>query len=130
MLEWGVMAGVVFGVLLVAADPLLTRIFTSDGAVRDELMVVLIAVAGMQPLAGAVFVLDGILIGAGDTKFLALAMAAATTIYLPFAIWVLVADAGLLALWGAIYVFMLGRLLGMAMRYRRDAWLVTGAVRT
>ena len=61
-------------------DPLLAIAFTRDAAVRDELRPVLVAVALMQPLGGAVFVLDGILIGAGDVRYLALAMAGATAV--------------------------------------------------
>jgi Na+-driven multidrug efflux pump len=74
-------------------------------------------------------VLDGILIGAGDVRYLALAMVAATACYLPVAFLVLATNAGLLALWGALYVFMLARLYGMGRRYRGDAWLVTGTLR-
>ena len=130
MLRWGVGAGIVFGALLLVADPLLTLVFTHDPAVRHELRGVLVAVACMQPLSGAVFVLDGILIGAGDARYLAIAMTAAMCCYIPFALAVLATSAGLLALWGALYVFMLARLYGMGRRYRGDAWLVTGATRT
>jgi hypothetical protein len=57
-------------------------------------------------------------------------MAAATLCYLPFAALVLATDASLVALWGALYVFMFARLYGMYRRYRRDDWLVTGALAT
>ena len=40
---------------------------------------------------------------------------------------VLVTDAGLVALWSALFVFMLARLFGMGRRFQGDAWLVTGA---
>ena len=130
MLRFGVGAGVVFGATLLVADPLLTLAFTHDPAVRHQLSVVLVAVACMQPLSGAVFVLDGILIGAGDARYLALAMTGAMICYIPFALAVLATSAGLLALWGALYVFMLARLYGMGRRYRGDEWLVTGATRT
>ena len=84
----------------------------------------------MQPIAAIVFVLDGILIGAGDSRYLALAMAAASAAFFPAALLVLVTHSGLLALWGALYVFIIARLYGMYRRYRSDTWLVTGAVRT
>ena len=74
---------------MLAADPLLALVFTRDAAVRDELRPVLVAVALMQPLGGAVFVLDGILIGAGDVRYLALAMAGATLCFVPCALAVL-----------------------------------------
>jgi Na+-driven multidrug efflux pump len=81
----------------------------------------------MQPLGGAVFVLDGILIGAGDVRYLALAMAGATLCFVPCAVLVLTTGAGLIALWTALFVFMAARLYGMSRRFRSNVWLVTGA---
>lgn len=130
MLEWGIMAGLVLGLAVAALDPLLALAFTRDAAVRSELRPVLLAVALMQPIGGAVFVLDGILIGAGDVRYLALAMTAATVCFVPCALTVLATGAGLIALWGALLVFMLARLVGMGHRYLGDQWLVTGAPAT
>ena len=130
MLQWGVMAGLVLGLLVLAGDPLLALVFTRDSAVRDELRPVLVAVALMQPLGGAVFVLDGILIGAGDVRYLALAMAGATLCFVPCALLVLATGAGLIALWSTLFVFMFARLYGMGRRYRGNEWLVTGATGT
>lgn len=127
MLQWGVAVGLGLGLLVAAGDPLLALVFTRDAAVRDQLRPVLLAVALMQPLGGAVFVLDGILIGAGDVRYLALAMAGATLCFVPCAILVLTTGAGLIALWSALFVFMLARLYGMGRRYDGNAWLVTGA---
>jgi len=127
MLQWGVAVGLGLGLLVAAGDPLLALLFTRDAAVRDQLRPVLLAVALMQPLGGAVFVLDGILIGAGDVRYLALAMAGATLCFVPCAILVLTTGAGLIALWSALFVFMLARLYGMGRRYAGNAWLVTGA---
>jgi MATE family, multidrug efflux pump len=127
MLQWGVAVGLGLGLLVAAGDPLLALVFTRDAAVRDQLRPVLLAVALMQPLGGAVFVLDGILIGAGDVRYLALAMAGATLCFVPCAIIVLTTGAGLIALWSALFVFMLARLYGMGRRYDGNAWLVTGA---
>jgi putative MATE family efflux protein len=130
MLELGVIVGVVLGLLLVALDPALALAFTKDEAVRQELRPVLLMVALMQPLAAEVFVLDGIMIGAGDVRYLALAMTAATLCFAPAAYLVLVTGAGLIALWGALFVFMFARLVGLGFRYRGDNWLVTGAIAT
>jgi putative MATE family efflux protein len=127
MLQWGVAVGLGLGLLVAAGDPLLALVFTRDAAVRDQLRPVLLAVALMQPLGGAVFVLDGILIGAGDVRYLALAMAGATLCFVPCAILVFTTGAGLIALWSALFVFMLARLYGMGRRYGGNAWLVTGA---
>jgi putative MATE family efflux protein len=130
MIEWGVVAGVAACAFVIVFLPVLTRAFTDDSAVQDQLRPVLWAVALMQPIAAVVFVLDGILIGAGDSRYLALAMAAASAAFIPAALLVLVTHSGLLALWGALYVFIIARLYGMYRRYRSDTWLVTGAVRT
>jgi putative MATE family efflux protein len=130
MLQWGVMAGLVLGLLVLAGDPLLALVFTRDTAVRAELRPVLVAVALMQPLGGAVFVLDGILIGAGDVRYLALAMAGATLCFVPCALLVLATGSGLIALWSTLFVFMFARLYGMGRRYRGNEWLVTGATGT
>jgi putative MATE family efflux protein len=130
MLQWGVMAGLVLGLLVLAGDPLLALVFTRDTAVRAELRPVLVAVALMQPLGGAVFVLDGILIGAGDVRYLALAMAGATLCFVPCALLVLATGAGLIALWSTLFVFMFARLYGMGRRYRGNEWLVTGVMGT
>jgi putative MATE family efflux protein len=126
MLEWGLLAGVVLGGLVAVFDPLLALAFTRDTSVRDQLRPVLIAVALMQPLGGLVFVLDGILIGAGDVRYLAIAMAGATLCFIPCALLVLATGAGLIALWSTLFVFMFARLYGMGRRYRGNQWLVTG----
>ena len=60
---------------MLALAGVLPRIFTSDAAVLDEAALLWPLFALMQPLNGAVFALDGILIGAGDGPFLALSMA-------------------------------------------------------
>jgi putative MATE family efflux protein len=129
MLEWGVATGCAAALVVLVAQPLILAAFTDDPAVRGELLGVLWLVALMQPVAAIVFVLDGILIGAGESRYLALAMLGAAAAFFPAALIVLGTGAGLAALWGALWVFILGRLYGMGRRYRTDAWLVPGAVR-
>jgi Na+-driven multidrug efflux pump len=129
MLELGFLVGIGFGVIVIATRTFLPALFTHDHAVRHEAAAALFVVGIMQPINALVFVLDGILIGAGDTRYLGLAMIAATAVYLPFAGLVLVLDAGLVALWGALVILMLARLAGMGWRYLGDAWIVTGATR-
>jgi Na+-driven multidrug efflux pump len=129
MLEIGVLAGLVVGALVVATHTVLPSLFSNDPAVQNTAATVLLVVGAIQPLNAAVFVLDGILIGAGDTGYLALAMLGATAVYLPVAGLVLATHRGLLALWGALAVWMVARLVGMAWRYTTDRWVVTGATR-
>jgi putative MATE family efflux protein len=133
MVWWGVVAGAGLAVLVAAAAPLYARVFTTDPEVRRLLIAALLVVALMQPVAGWVFVLDGVLIGAGDGRYLALASVISVAIFLPAAYAVTVVDlselAGQLALWASIGVWMLARLATLAVRVRSRAWLVTGAIR-
>jgi len=130
LLEWGVAVGIGFGVALAILRPWLVPIFTDDPGVRDQAEQVLLILALMQPLNAVVFVFDGVLIGAGDAGYLALAMVGASLfVFAPAAIAVLVLDGGLLWLWAALALWMLARAVGMAARYLGSRWQVTGAVR-
>ena len=130
LLEWGVAAGVVLGAAVALTRPWLASLFTDDGEVRELVEQLLWFVAALQPVAAVVFVLDGVLIGAGDAGYLAIAMLVATLgVYLPVALVVAVVDAGVLWLWAAISLWVVARFVGMVARYRTDRWQVTGAVR-
>ena len=127
MLRWGVVSGVVTGVLLAAASPLLGPLFSRDPAVHEALVPVLLVAALGQPVAGIVFVLDGVLIGAGDGRYLALGGLVTLLVYLPVAL-LAASWGGLLALWVAYTtVFMGSRMVVLVLRERGDAWVVTGA---
>ena len=132
LVRWGVLAGLVLGLMTAALSVPLAPLFTSDADVRALLVTALLVVAVLQPLAGWVFVLDGILIGAGDGRYLALAAVVATVAFLPMI--VLAARlsapgsaAGMVALWVAVGGWMLARLATLAPRARSQRWLVTGA---
>ncbi len=128
MVRWGVLSGVTTGVLLAAASPVLGPLFTGDGEVRDLLVPVLVVAAVGQPVAGVVFVLDGVLIGAGDGRYLARAGVVTLVAYAPVALLCAAASAGLVAVWVSfVVVFMGARLVVLLHRARGDAWLVTGA---
>jgi putative MATE family efflux protein len=133
MVQWGVLAGAILAVLVAVAAPLYSRLFTTDPQVRALLVVALLVVALMQPVAGWVFVLDGVLIGAGDGRYLALASVISVVLFLPAAYAVTVlglsGTAGQIALWAAIGVWLLARLATLTWRERSGMWLVTGAVR-
>ena len=85
MIEWGVVAGVAVGALVFALSGHLPGLFSDDAAVVDLTAFVLVWVALLQPVNAVAFVLDGILIGAGDMRFLAWAMAAAAAAFVPAA---------------------------------------------
>ncbi|HEY3016643.1 MAG TPA: MATE family efflux transporter [Nocardioides sp.] len=129
MIQWGVASGVVAGVGLAATSPWLGALFTGDAEVRRLLVPVLIVAALGQPLAGVVFVLDGILIGAGDARYLAWAQLAALVAYAPVVLLVALGGGSLVWIWVAFAGwFMLARAVVLLRRARGDAWLVTGAI--
>jgi putative MATE family efflux protein len=127
MVQWGVGAGVVMGALLIMAQRLYLPLFTNDPAVQHQLLPVLVVAGVMQPVCGVVFVLDGVLMGAGDGPYLAWAMLATLLMYAPVALWL--GGQGLTGLWIAIGFAMVVRAVSMGLRARTGAWLVTGAVR-
>src|SRR5215468_5100264 len=103
--------------------------FAVTPGVAGLLLAVLLVAAVQQPVAGVVFVLDGVLIGAGDQNYLALAGLAATAVFAAAALWVHAAGGGLVALWLAFSLWMVARFVTLTLRARGTAWLVTGAVR-
>jgi putative MATE family efflux protein len=126
MIQWGVASGVVTGVGLAALSPVLGRVFTPDADVQRLLVPVLLVAALGQPVAGVVFVLDGVLIGAGDGTYLAWAGLAVLAVYAPMAL----AAPTLTWLWVAFsFGFMAARAAFLLHRARGDAWLVTGTAR-
>lgn len=129
MVQWGIGAGVVLGLLVVVARPLFVPLFTSDPAVRDALLPALLVVAIGQPIAGVVFILDGVLMGAGDGPYLAWAMLLVLATFAPVALLVPTFGGGLTALWWAMTLMMTVRMLSLWTRTRSGRWLVTGAVR-
>lgn len=129
LLELGVVAGVLAGALILAARPVLPELFTDDAAVVSLAAFVLLFVAVLQPVNGVVFVLDGLLIGAGDLGFLAKAMAGSAAVFVGAAAAVLATGAGLGWLWAAIGAFMVARLVPLALRWHGGRWAVVGAVR-
>jgi putative MATE family efflux protein len=129
MMWWGLVSGFVGGLALWALRDLYVPFFTTDPEVRRTLGAVLLVAAIWQPVNGVVFVLDGVLIGAGDGPYLAVAGVIALVLYTPLALAVLWFGGGVVALWWAFGGYMLLRLATLLARERRDEWLVTGAVR-
>ncbi len=127
MVEWGVGSGIVLGVVLLALRAVFVPLFTEDPAVRELLGSVLVVAAVAQPVCGVVFALDGVLIGAGDGRYLAVAGVITLACFTPLALLVLATDGGLVWLWWAFNAFMLARLVTLVTRWRGEAWLVTGA---
>jgi putative MATE family efflux protein len=129
MIEWGMACGIVLGVLVALGRPLIGPAFTHDPAVRHALSSALIVVAVGQPVSGVVFVLDGVLMGAGDGPYLAWSMLVTLAVFAPAAFAVPALGAGLTALWWAMTLMMLTRLAALWLRARSGRWVVTGAAR-
>ncbi len=131
MVRWGVLSGVVTGLALAVVAPLLGPLFTGDPEVRDLLGPVLLVAALFQPVAGVVFVLDGVLIGAGDGRYLAWGGVLVLAVFAPLALLVVhlapTAESGLLWLWAAFgFGFIGSRAVVLLHRARGTAWMVTG----
>ncbi len=129
MLEWGVIAGVVMGAVIGALHTVLPRLFTTDPAVVDAAVGFLVAVAVLQPVNALAFTLDGLLIGAGDVGYLAVAMFASSVVFVSAAVAVVVTGADIVWLWAALGLFMAVRAATLGWRWRGERWAVVGAAR-
>lgn len=129
MVQWGIAAGGLLGLLVVASRPVFVPLFTSDAAVQDTAVPALLVVAICQPVSGIVYVLDGVLMGAGDGPYLAWAMLATLAVFTPVALLVPTFGGGLTALWGAMTLMMVTRMVTLWLRARSGRWVVTGATR-
>jgi putative MATE family efflux protein len=118
--------GAAFTVALLLLGDVIPRAFTSDADVLEQCALLWPIFALMQPLNGAVFALDGILIGASDGPFIAASMIAAFACSAAVLLVVLAEDWGVRGVWAALVVLIGVRLLTMATRFRRRRWLVTG----
>ena len=127
MITWGVGTGLLAGLLLLALSPVVGSWFTADEQVHAALVPALVVVAAVQPVSGVVFVLDGVLIGAGDGVYLAWAGLAVLAAYAPLALLAGSLGAGLAWLWLAYGGFQLARLVTLWLRQRGTAWMVLGA---
>ena len=132
MVRWGLGFGAVTGLLLALAAPWAGALFTSDPEVQRMLALALWVLAAGQPLAGYVFVLDGVLIGAGDAKYLALAGVVNLAAYVPMlaavALLGVPGGAGLGWLWAAFALgYMAARAMTLGLRARSGRWMVLGS---
>jgi len=130
LLQFGVGGGALLGILIAALSPVLPFVFTTDDTISGALTVLLLVMAFGIPLAGYVFVLDGVLIGAGDAKYLALTGLVNLAVYLPllWAVSGLSGTAGIAWLWAAFGFGYIGaRAVTLGLRARGDRWIVTGA---
>lgn len=133
MVRWGVWGGLGLGLLLAAAHGVIPALFTSQAAVQTALGAALVVVGLGQAVSGYVFVLDGVLIGAGDGKWLAWGYVVALVAYLPIVLWVRAAGStgsavhDVVVLWVAFTALMAIRAVVLGWRARQDGWMRLGA---
>ena len=125
--RYGLVLGVGFGVLFAALSGVLPPVFTPDAAVLAAVPIAWWFFAALQPVAGVVFAIDGVLLGAGDAAFLRTwTLLAAVVGFLPL-IWASLAFGwGLAGIWSGLAAFMLVRLVAVGVRVRGGRWAVTG----
>lgn len=133
-LEWGIAGGAVLGLVVIAVSGILGSLFTSSAEVAALLPPTLIVLGLSVPLCGIVFVLDGVLIGAGDARYLALTGILNFAAFVPLALlvraWAPPGALGLALLMAAFVFGYLGaRALTLGLRAHGSRWMVVGARR-
>lgn len=102
-------------------------LFTSDHSVQAAIAVPWWFMVAQLPLAGMVFALDGVLLGAGDAAFMRSAtLVSALAGFLPLVWLALVFGWGLAGIWAGLTTFMVLRLAFVGWRALSGRWLVTG----
>jgi putative MATE family efflux protein len=124
VVRWGLGTGVLVAVALLALRDVLLPLFSDDPAVLGQAEVVWWFLAGMQPLAGVVFALDGVLMGAGDVAYLrTVTIGSALLGFLPLSLLAGPLDWGLAGVWTGLCLFIGLRLVGVLVRVAGDRWL-------
>ncbi len=127
MIWWSVGIGGLFAAVLLPLADWIPRVFTSDPAVIHQAKLIWPLFALMQPLAGAVFALDGILIGASDTSYLMWSMLAASClVYIPIALLSLELGWGIVGVWTGLVGLIVARLTLLGARFAGHRWAVVG----
>jgi Na+-driven multidrug efflux pump len=118
------------GIVLGIGWELIPAAFTSSESVRSQAHLMWPFLAGMQPVAGVLFALDGVLIGAGDVGFMrTLTLVSALGVFVPLTLSALHWHWGIEGVWAGLTGFILARFIGMVVRSLGSAWLVTGQAR-
>lgn len=125
ILVWGVAIGAALAMVYGLGLESLAAGFTDHGDVVAAVASLTVIVAVVQPMNAAVFVFDGIFIGANDVGYLFAAMALATfAVFAPTAgALVYWAGWGLPGAWLAYDALMTARFVTLLARYRGDRWL-------
>ncbi len=102
---------------------MLAPVFTGDASVQRLVPGLVLAMAVGIPLAGFVFVLDGVLLGAGDARYLAWTGIVDVAVYLPLLGWAALSGSPV-ALWFAFGLGYIGaRAVTLGLRALRWRWV-------
>jgi putative MATE family efflux protein len=125
--RYGLWAGLCLAVVFAAGWSVIPAIFTSSEAVRAQAHILWPWFVAMLPVAGVVFALDGVLIGAGDVAFMrTITLVAAVCFFAPLNLLALRLGWGIGGVWAGLAAFIAVRFVGMVLRVRGTRWLVTG----
>jgi putative MATE family efflux protein len=123
LLHVGLRIGIVIGAVVIATSPLVPHVFSSDPAVVRKGAAALVLLGVLQVPAALAFVLDGVLMGASDFRFLKWTTLAGAAAFLPFAAAVLVWHRlGIAVLWAGMVAWMAARAAVSQARFRRGGW--------
>jgi putative MATE family efflux protein len=128
MIGWSVIVGGAFAIVLLPLANVVPRAFTGDASVVDQAKKMWPLFALMQPLAGAAFALDGILIGASDTAFLMWSMLASAAISIPIVVLSLPLGWGIVGVWSGLVALIATRVTFLGVRFAGRRWAVIGYV--
>lgn len=126
MIGWSIVVGGFFAIVLLPLVHVVPRAFTEDRSVLHQAALLWPFFALMQPLGGAVFALDGILIGASDTAFLMWSMLGASTLFIVLAAVAYALGWGIVGVWVALDVLIAARLALLGARFAGRRWAVVG----
>lgn len=127
MVLWGAVAGAAAGVVLLAGASAVPGVFSDDPAVLGQAERIWWVFALMQPANAVVFVLDGVLIGAGDTAYLMWSMLGALGVFAPWAVLVHADGWGITGIWAGLCMVIAVRLGTNVARLVGGRWAVAGA---
>ena len=127
MILWSAVVGAGFGVVLLALTDVLPHAFTDDPRVVEQAQEIWWLFAALMPLNGVVFALDGILIGAGDTRFLMWGCCSSAAVYVPVALLALDQGWGIVGVWWGLAGLIGMRALTCGLRFLGSRWVLTGA---
>lgn len=126
--RWSAVFAAVLALAFAAGSAVVPTLFTDDAGVLDQASVAWWFFVGIIPVAGVVFALDGVLLGAGDAAFLRTATLACALIgFLPLIWSSLVWDWGLAGIWTGLTVFMVLRMFAVLWRTASGRWAIAGA---